>query len=127
VKGIETGDFYASTGVRFDEIKRTGNEFHLAIRTQPGRQLPHAVHRHHEGREPRFEGTTRQGRQPAARDQHLFPGHRPGRSGIDGADRELRVDGKELYVRAKVISTKPHPNPYAKGDVEVAWTQPVVP
>jgi hypothetical protein len=35
--------------------------------------------------------------------------------------------GNELYVRAKVTSTKPHPNPYAKGDVEVAWVQPVVP
>ena len=37
------------------------------------------------------------------------------------------LTGKELYVRAKVISNKPHPNPYQKGDVEVAWTQPVVP
>ena len=32
-----------------------------------------------------------------------------------------------MYVRAKVTSSKPHPNPYAEGDVEVAWTQPVVP
>ena len=38
-----------------------------------------------------------------------------------------RLTGKELYVRAKVTSSKPHPNPYQKGDVEVAWTQPVVP
>jgi hypothetical protein len=38
-----------------------------------------------------------------------------------------KLTGKELYVRAKVVSSKPHPNPYAKGDVEVAWTQPVVP
>jgi hypothetical protein len=37
------------------------------------------------------------------------------------------LTGKELYVRAKVTSSKPHPNPYAKGDVEVAWTQPIVP
>ena len=37
------------------------------------------------------------------------------------------LTGKEMYVRAKVTSSKPHPNPYAKGDVEVAWTQPVVP
>jgi hypothetical protein len=34
---------------------------------------------------------------------------------------------EEMYVRAKVNSTKPHPNPYEKGDVEVAWTLPVVP
>ena len=38
-----------------------------------------------------------------------------------------KFTGKELYVRAKVISSKPHPNPYEKGDVEVAWTQPVLP
>lgn len=35
--------------------------------------------------------------------------------------------GEELYVRAKVTSTKPHPNPFAAGDVEVAWIQPVQP
>jgi hypothetical protein len=37
------------------------------------------------------------------------------------------LTGKELYVRAKIISTKAHPNPYQKGDVEVAWTQPLIP
>jgi hypothetical protein len=26
-----------------------------------------------------------------------------------------------------VISSRAHPNPYQKGDVEVAWTQPVRP
>ena len=35
--------------------------------------------------------------------------------------------GQELYVRAKITSSKPHPNPFQKGDVEAAWTQPVVP
>ena len=35
--------------------------------------------------------------------------------------------GQELYVRAKVTSSKPHPNPYQKGDVETAWTQPFTP
>ena len=40
---------------------------------------------------------------------------------------KYRLTGKELYVRAKVISSKAHPNPYQKGDVEMAWTQPFVP
>jgi len=38
-----------------------------------------------------------------------------------------KLTGKELYVRAKVTSSKPHPNPYQKGDTETAWTQPLVP
>ena len=35
--------------------------------------------------------------------------------------------GHELYVRAQIVSSKLHPNPYAKGDHETAWTQPIVP
>ena len=34
--------------------------------------------------------------------------------------------GKEIYVRAKIISDKFQENPYSKGDLEMAWTQPVV-
>ena len=32
-----------------------------------------------------------------------------------------KVTGKELYVRARVVSDKKHPNPFKKGDVETAW------
>ena len=35
-------------------------------------------------------------------------------------------DGDEIYVRAKVISSKPKDQPFREGDVELAWTQPVV-
>ena len=33
--------------------------------------------------------------------------------------------GDELYVRAVVTSSVDHPNPYAEGDKEAAWAQPV--
>jgi hypothetical protein len=45
----------------------------------------------------------------------------------DSLEPSYKLTGKELYVRAKVISTKLHPNPYQKGDVEIAWTQPSMP
>jgi hypothetical protein len=32
-----------------------------------------------------------------------------------------------MYVRTKIVSTRACRNPYARGDVETAWTQPVVP
>ena len=34
--------------------------------------------------------------------------------------------GEEMYVRAKIISDKIQDNPYSEGDLEMAWTQPVV-
>ena len=33
--------------------------------------------------------------------------------------------GNELYVRAVIVSSRDHPNPYAEGDKETAWTQPI--
>jgi hypothetical protein len=35
--------------------------------------------------------------------------------------------GDELYVRAKVISSKPKQNAVVKDEREAAWTQPVQP
>ena len=37
-----------------------------------------------------------------------------------------RMTGDELYVRARVISSRLHPNPFAEGDLETAWVQPVL-
>ena len=41
-------------------------------------------------------------------------------------EASYRITGKEWYVRARVTSSKKHPNPFKKDDVEMAWTQPVV-
>jgi hypothetical protein len=48
-------------------------------------------------------------------------------SETDVLEPRYQLTGKELYVRAKVTSSKLHTNPYQKGDFEIAWTQPVVP
>ena len=45
---------------------------------------------------------------------------------VKGTVASYQLKGDELYVRAKVISSKPKANPSAKGELEMAWTQPVV-
>lgn len=44
-----------------------------------------------------------------------------------GSTASYKLTGQELYVRAVITSSRPHPNPSAKGDVEQAWTQPITP
>jgi hypothetical protein len=46
---------------------------------------------------------------------------------VAGPAASYTFAGDELYVRAKVTSSKPKENPYRPGEVEVAWTQPVRP
>lgn len=125
VKGIEAGDFYASTGVVLAEVARTGDVYRLTVRAEPG-----VTYR------TEFVATMKDADLNSK--EQLDKDGKPvtnvyspdiGRvvSEVNGPAASYRLTGKELYVRAKVTSSKPHPNPYAKGDVEVAWTQPVVP
>ena len=46
---------------------------------------------------------------------------------VAGRNPSYQLRGDELYVRAKVISSRPKANPYRAGEFEVAWTQPVIP
>jgi hypothetical protein len=115
VRGLEAGDFYASTGVVLDEVARDGDTYRLAIRAEPG-----VTYR------TQFVATMKD-----ANPLPVTGDYSPeiGKVVAESADPtpSYKLTGNELYVRAKVTSSKPHPNPYAKGDVEVAWTQPVVP
>ena len=127
VGAIEAGDFYASTGVVINDIQCDGTQLRLHIRPRKG--FPHVTE---------FIGT-RKGCDLAGHPV-LGPDARPLRvtsrySGdighvlaeAKGIAPTYTFDGDELYVRARVISSKPKDNPYEEGDVEVAWTQPFIP
>ena len=45
---------------------------------------------------------------------------------VEGTTASYEVLGSEIYVRARITSNRLHPNPFAEGDVEMAWTQPLV-
>jgi len=44
----------------------------------------------------------------------------------DGTSPSYKLKGDEIYVRAKVISSKPKANPTVEGDFESAWVQPTI-
>lgn len=45
---------------------------------------------------------------------------------VEGTEASYRFQGNELYVRARVVSSKSHPNPSELGEAERAWIQPLV-
>jgi hypothetical protein len=102
------GDFYASTGVTLSDIECSANRMIIRIQAEEGVEYT-----------TRFIGTRMNGETAGEPGEVLLETTRnPAR---------YRFAGDELYVRAKVVSSKPHPNPYAAGDVECAWIQPVRP
>ncbi|MCS7046805.1 MAG: hypothetical protein NZO58_10650 [Gemmataceae bacterium] len=127
VKGIETGDYYVSTGVILDDVIRTKRTVQLRIRGEKGvayktefiatlRETPLAS-------QPQYD---KDGKElDVTRRYHPEIGKTVAVS--TGLEPSYEFTGKERYVRARVTSSRPHPNPYAKGDVEMAWTQPMLP
>ncbi len=125
VSAMENGDFYSTTGVVLDDVAAENGRYVLRIRTEPG--ITYTT---------RFVGT-RRGYSVSIPIPNpsvsLVTGERFGNeigvvlSEVAGAEPSYQMDGSELYVRAKVVSTKLKANPSRPSEFEAAWTQPVVP
>ena len=109
VSAMGRGDFYASSGVIIDEVRTRDGRYFIDVAAEP--DVEYAT---------QFIGTL------MAADGSAVPaaiGEVLSQVRTDPAEYHFR--GDELFVRAVVISSRPHPNPYLEGDLETAWLQPV--
>jgi len=102
-EAMQRGDFYATSGVVLDEVSSTRESLSLRIAGRPGVEYT-----------TRFVGTRTGGKTGEVLQESA------------GLSANYRFKGDEVYVRATVVSTAPHPNGYEKTDVQTAWIQPVV-
>lgn len=127
VRGIEEGDFYASTGVTLKEVRRAGDRLSMVIQGEAGvsykTQFIATLKNAPLTSEPRRDAEGK----PLPVTQVYSAEIGKVVAEVEGLEPAYRLTGQELYVRAKVVSTRAHPNPYQKGDVEIALSQPVVP
>jgi hypothetical protein len=127
VAALEAGDFYASTGVRLKDLRRTSTELSLEIDPEAGVTYTTQFIGTLRG----FDPTSRRGPRPTNSIYavtRLYTEEIGAVLGeVKGERASYRLQGDELYVRAKVISSKPKINAYAADETEAAWVQPVVP
>lgn len=125
MEAMQRGDFYASTGVKLRDIQVRPE--YLLVEVNPERHAEYFI---------QFIGSRRDFNRDAPSSK---TNERPGitdrlhrRIGSVFAEVHApvgvyRFTGNELYVRARIISSIPKANPYAPGEVEMAWTQPLRP
>ncbi len=97
------GDFYATSGVVLEDIEATKDS--LSVKVAPESGVEYVI---------KFIGAREAG------------GETEVLNSVKGTSAKYRFSGNELYVRAVVVSNKPHPNGYEKTDLQTAWVQPVV-
>jgi len=127
VRALEAGDFYASSGVQLSDVVWKENKLTIRVEAEPGATYT-----------TQFIGTRRpidwRSAPVVGTNGHQLAVTRLYSSGMGAVLSEQRgtnasyiCKGDELYVRAKIISSKPKPNAVVPDEREAAWTQPVQP
>lgn len=127
INALEAGDFYASSGVELSDVTWRDNRLSLKIAPQPG--VTYTTE---------FIGTRRpvdwQHKPVMNTNGHALAVTRLYSSGMGavlaeqrGTNVSFQCTGDELYVRARITSSKLKENGVEPGERERAWTQPVLP
>ncbi len=109
LEAITAGDFYSSTGVELEEVSCTRSRYRVRVAVEEG--VTHTI---------QFIGTRMEDGVVMETGVILQE--------TTGDVATYRFDGDELYVRARVVSSKLQEHPAAGEEApEYAWTQPVIP
>lgn len=127
IAAMEAGEFYASTGVRLRDVQRRNRQLRVDIEPDPGVTYRTQFIGTRRGYDPRSEPVL-------DADGNELPttrryGAEVGRvlAEVEGVTAVYRLRGDEIYVRAKVISSRLKANGVFPDEQEVAWTQPLIP
>lgn len=126
IAALEAGRCYASSGVTLKDVATNDSEYRVAVRPTDG--VTYRIE---------FVGTKRgfdrsskpvvdKDGKPRAVTKTYSDDVGQVLKVANAADATYKFAGDELYVRARVISSRRHPNPSEPGEFERAWAQPVL-
>ncbi|HEY0454825.1 MAG TPA: histidinol-phosphatase [Verrucomicrobiae bacterium] len=124
---MERGDFYASTGVRLADIVRA--EDHISLKIEPDDKAAFVTQ--FIGTKRNFNPSSESISAPTNSLQAVTRSYSPDigmvLAEVPGLSPSYTFKGDELYVRAKIISSRKRQLPHPTNENEVAWIQPVAP
>lgn len=128
VTAMERGEFYASTGVTLRNISSDGNSLEVEIEPEEGVTYVTQFIGTRTGYDPTSEPVVDEEGEEIRTTRRYSAEIGEVLAEENGPRARYEFSGDEIYVRAKVISSKPKENPYHPDEKhEVAWVQPVVP
>ena len=126
IEALEAGRFYASTGVRLSRVVSDAKGLEVEIAADPGVQyeIDFIGTRKGYDREssPNRDAAGNQRRTTRRYSEDVGMTFRH----IKGSTARYDFQGNEFYVRARITSTRKHPDPSEVGEFERAWVQPLL-
>lgn len=126
IKSMDRGWFYASTGVTVDRFAVSRHGIEVRVHPQAGTEFTIDFIGTQTGFDPDSEPVLGEMTGTPLRTTRRYSND-IGRvlKSYTGTRAVYEFGTNDLYVRARVTSTKQHPNPSAPGEYERAWCQPV--
>ncbi len=126
IAALEAGDFYASSGVTLKDVNRDKDRLSVEIEAEPGITYTTEFIGTRKG----FDRTSQQVFGDAGETLGVTRSYSKDIGAVlatvEGASASYALKGDEIYVRARITSSKPKADPYRAGEFERAWTQPLV-
>jgi hypothetical protein len=127
VAAMEAGEFYASSGVRLKEVRRGKDRYEIEIDPEEGVTYTTQFIGTRRGFDRTSEPILDKKGEPLIVTRKYSNAIGETLAEANGTRASYTLKGDEIYVRARIISSKLKANPYLKGEFERAWTQPLVP
>ncbi|MEA3210528.1 MAG: hypothetical protein QOE70_3585 [Chthoniobacter sp.] len=126
IAAMEAGDFYASSGVTLQEVRREKDRLSLEIEVEPGVTYTTEFIGTRQGYDRSSEAIPGDNGEPLRVTRRYSKDIGTVLASVAGTSASYTLIGDEIYVRARVVSSKPKVDPSFAGEVEQAWTQPLV-
>lgn len=126
IAAMEAGDFYASSGVTLKDVQRTGDQLSIEIAAESGIEYTIEFIGTKRGFNSKSEPVLTPNGEALRVTRRYSDDIGKTLSTVKGTKASYKLKGDEIYVRARIISTKVKTNPYREGEFEQAWTQPLV-
>jgi len=126
IAALEAGEFYASSGVQLQTVTSSDEGLTVEVKADAGVDYTIEFIGTRKGFDGRSEERVDADGKPVRATRKYSDDVGAVLKTVSGPKASYAFSGDELYVRARVISSRLHPNPSEEGEFERAWTQPVI-
>ncbi len=125
IAAMNEGAFYASTGVMLERFATS--PLGIEVQVTPGKEIDYTIDfiGTRTGYDSSSEPVLNRNRKPIETTRRYSNDVGRVLATVSGTRAQYVFDDDDLYVRARITSTKKHPNPSSPGEYERAWCQPV--
>lgn len=126
IAAMEAGRFYASSGVTLDRVTSSTNGLDVAVKADSDVKYTIEFIGTRRGFDTKSEPVLDKDGKEVRATRRYSDDIGKVLTRVEGTTASYRFAGDELYVRARITSSRKHPNPSEVGEFERAWTQPVI-